>query len=363
MSQRRAVVQQGSTVVASRRGASKGLTLGLDLGDRVTHCALLDAQGRVTERGKVATTREALREQFAALPPSRVVLEVSTHSPWVSALFGQLGHDVIVANARAVRAVSSNPRKSDRVDAELLARLGRVDPELLRPIEHRGEAAQRDLTVLRARDTLVRARAMLINSARGLVKASGARLPPCDADAFHRHAPRAVPDELRSALEPLLEACATLTQQIRAYDREVEAMLVRHPVTQALRQLRGVGPLTSLAYVLIIDDPRRFARSRMVGPYLGLVPRRRQSGDRDPELHITKTGDRFLRKLLVESAQYMLGPFGEDSDLRRWGLQLAGEGSTARKRRAVVAVARKLAALLHHLWVNGDVYEPLRQAA
>jgi transposase len=342
---------------------SKVLTLGLDLGDRVTHFALLDMQGQVTERGKVETTRDALRARFAALPPSRVVLEVSTHSPWVSALFGQLGHGVIVANARAVKAVSNNPRKSDRVDAELLARLGRVDPGLLRPIEHRGEAAQHDLTLLRARDTLVRARAMLINSARGLVKASGTRLPKCDADAFHRQAAAAVPDELRSALEPLLEASATLTQQVRAYDREVEAMLVRYPATQALRQLRGVGPLTSVAYVLTIDDPRRFAHSRMVGPYLGLVPRRRQSGDRDPELHITKTGDGFLRKLLVECAQYMLGAFGEDSDLRRWGLRLAGEGSTARKRRAVIAVARKLAALLHHLWVDGEVYQPLRQAA
>ena len=140
-------------------------------------------------------------------------------------------------------------------------------------------------------------------------------------------------------------------------------MLARYPATAALRQLRGVGPLTSLAFVLTIDDPQRFAHSRMVGPYLGLVPRRQQSGERDPELHITRAGDQFLRKLLVECAQYMLGAFGEDCDLRRWGLRLAGEGSRARKRRAVVAVARKLATLLHHLWVSGEAYEPLRQAA
>jgi len=356
-------VQQVSTGVVGRRGMSEGLTLGLDLGDRTTHFAVLDVQGQIVERGTVATTREAFCQRFAKLPPSRVVLEVSTHSPWVSALFGQLKHAVIVANARAVKAVTSNPRKSDRVDAELLARLGRVDPELLHPIEHRGEEARRDLAMLRARDTLVRARSMLINSARGLVKAGGARLPKCEAEAFHRRAAEAVPAELRLALAPMLEVSASLTQQIRVYDRQIKAMLVRHPVTQVLRQLRGVGPLTSLAYVLTIDDPQRFARSRMVGPYLGLVPRRRQSGDRDPELHITKTGDTFVRKLLVECAQYMLGPFGEDCDLRSWGLRLAGEGSTARKRRAVVAVARKLAVLLHHLWVNGEAYEPLRQAA
>lgn len=356
-------MQQVTTVVAARSGMSTGLTLGLDLGDRTSHFALLDVEGQVVERGTVATTREALRQRFAQLPSSRVVLEVSTHSPWVSALLQELHHAVIVANARAVKAVSQNPRKSDRIDAELLARLARVDPALLHPLAHRGETAQRDLAVLRARDSLVRARSRLINSARGLVKAAGARLPMCGADAFHRRVVEAVPAELRPALEPLLEVCAALTQQLRAYDRQVEAMLLRYPETQQLRQLRGVGPLTSLAFVLTIDDPQRFTRSRMVGPYLGLVPRRRQSGDRDPELHITKTGDGFVRKLLVECAQYMLGPFGEDCDLRRWGLRLAGEGSTARKRRAVVAVARKLATLLHRLWVTGEVYEPLRQAA
>lgn len=356
-------MQQIITRVAGQRGISEGCTLGLDLGDRTTHFTVLDARGQAIERGSAPTTREGLRQRFEGLPRSRVVLEVSTHSPWVAALFGELGHEVIVANARAVKAVSHNQRKSDRVDAELLARLGRVDPALLHPLEHRGEAARRDLPVLRARDTLVRARSMIINSARGLVKASGARLPQCAAEAFHRRAADAVPVELQPALAPLLEASATLTQQIHGYDRQVEAMLDRYPATRALQQLRGVGPLTSLTFVLTIDDPERFSRSRMVGPYLGLVPRRQQSGERDPELHITKAGDRFLRKLLVECAQYTLGAFGADSDLRRWGLRLAGEGSKARKRRAVVAVARKLATLLHHLWVTGEVYEPLRQAA
>lgn len=356
-------MQQISTVIAGRRGMSEGDTLGLDLGDRTTHFCLVDVVGQVIERGSAPTTREGLRERFEALPRSRVVVEVSTHSPWVAALFNELGHEVIVANARALKAVSHNARKSDRVDAELLARLGRVDPALLKPLEHRADAARRDLPLLRARDTLVRARSMLINSARGLVKASGVRLGNCSAEAFHREAAKGVPAELQPALTPLIEACASLTQQIHAYDREVEAMLERYPATRALRQLRGVGPLTSLTFILTIDDPQRFARSRMVGPYLGLVPRRQQSGDRDPELHITKAGDHFLRKLLVECAQYMLGAFGEDCDLRRWGLRLAGEGSKARKRRAVVAVARKLATLLHRLWVTGELYEPLRQAA
>ena len=356
-------MQENITMVRGQRGMSEGRTVGLDLGDRTTHFIVLDAQGQAIERGSAPTTREGLRRRFEGLPASRVVLEVSTHSPWTAALFKELGHEVIVANPRAVKAISHNARKSDRVDAELLARLGRVDPALLKPIEHRADAARRDLPLLRARDTQVRARSMVINSARGLVKASGARLGKCSAEAFHREAAKGVPVELQPALTPLIEACASLTQQIRAYDRQVEAMLVRYPATEALRQVRGVGPITSLTFVLTIDDPQRFARSRMVGPYLGLVPHRQQSGDRDPELHITKAGDQLLRQLLVECAQYMLGTFGEDCDLRRWGLRLAGEGSKARKRRAVVAVARKLATLLHRLWVTGEVYEPLRQTA
>lgn len=342
---------------------SEGWTLGLDLGDRKTHFALLDVQGRVVERGVAATTREALRGRFASLPPSRVVLEVSTHSRWVSSLFGQLGHTVIVANARQVKAVSGNPRKSDRVDAELLARLGRVDPELLHPLRHRGEQAQSDLAVLRARDAVVRARTRLIVAARGLVKATGTRLPECSAEAFAHRAADALPAALRPALLPLLETIEELTRRIRGYDRELKTMLVRYPDARVLQQPRGVGPLTALAYMLTIDDPHRFRHSRMVGPYFGIVPQRRQSGERDPELHITKAGDPFVRRLLVQCAQYMLGPFGEDSDLRRWGLRLAGEGSSVRKRRAVVAVARKLATLLHHLWVTGEIYEPLRRAA
>lgn len=355
-------MREATTLFASPTEVTNRLTLGLDLGDRTTHYALFDG-GAVTERGSMPTTRGGLTERFATLPPSLVALEVSTHSPWVSALFERWGHTVIVANAREVQYISRSTRKSDRVDAEALARLARVDPELLHPVRHRGEEVQQDRAVLRARDALVRARTLLINNARGLAKTAGARLPQCSADSFHRRVPEAVPPELRPALTPLVEAVGALTEHIRDYDRQVQAMLSRYEETRLLQQPRGVGPLTALTYVLTIEDPGRFSRSRMVGAYVGLVPSRRQSGDRDPQLHISRAGDRMLRRLLVECAQYMLGAFGEDSDLRRWGLRLAGEGSRARKRRAVIAVARKLAALLHYLWVNGAIYEPLHQAA
>ena len=130
-----------------------------------------------------------------------------------------------------------------------------------------------------------------------------------------------------------------------------------------MRQVKGVGPITALAYVLTLENPELFAKSREVGPYLGLVPKQEDSGESQPQLGISKTGDTMVRKLLVGSAQYILGPFGPDTDLRRYGLRLCERGGKNAKKRAAVAVARKLAVLLHRLWVSGEVYEPLGYAS
>ena len=254
-----------------------------------------------------------------------------------------------------------NDSKDDRVDAEYLARVGRLDPALLKPITHRGEAAQADLAVLSSRDVLVRTRTLLINHTRGVVKAMGGRLPRCSAESFARRVGPHVPPALRPALAPVLAQLQQLTAAIRGVDREVERRCAeQYPATAQLRQVSGVGPVTALAYVLVLEDPRRFARSRAVGAYLGLRPRRSQSGERDPQLGITKGGNPFLRRLLVQGAQYILGPRGPDCDLRRHGERIAARGGKNAKKRAVIAVARKLAVLLHHLWISGAVYEPLR---
>ena len=164
-------------------------------------------------------------------------------------------------------------------------------------------------------------------------------------------------------MDPLLEEIGSLTARIRAFDKVIEELCAeKYPETEIVRQVTGVGPLTALAFVLAIEDPSRFARSRTVGAYFGLVPKQRDSGDQEPQLRIAKTGDEHVRRLLVGSAQYILGPFGPDCDLRRFGLALAARGGKNAKKRAAVAVARKLAVLLHRLWVTGAEYEPLRQA-
>jgi transposase len=264
-----------------------------------------------------------------------------------------------VANARKLRAIYHNPRKGDRADAETLARLARLDPELLSPIHHRSPQAQADLALLHSRDALIRSRTSLINHVRGIVKSSGARLPSCTANCFASKVRPAIPETLHPALLPVLDTIAALSQQIHDFDKMIEQLcLDKYPETKLLRKISGVGPITSLAYVLILEEPKRFAKSRDVGPAIGLVPRRDQSGDHDPQLRITKTGNSFLRRLLVSSAQYILGPFGPDCDLRRWGLKLAERGGKNAKKRAVVAVARKLSVLLHRLWKTGEIYDP-----
>jgi transposase len=339
----------------------QGITVGIDLGDRTSEVCVLEEGGQVQRRFRVATTATRLAKVLSRIPECRVVMEVGTHSPWVSRLVAGLGHEVIVANPRKVRLISQNEDKRDRVDAELLARLGRVDPKLLCPIRHRGEQAQRDRALLGVRDGLVRARTALVNQARGQAKALGLRLPRCTTEGFARRMRREGLEAAYPGMPLLVEQIDQLTQQIRALEREIDVLCERrYPETALLRQVPGVGALTALAYVLTLEDPRRFRRSRQVGAYVGLRPRRRQSGQGDPQLRITKAGDPFLRRLLVQCAQYILGRFGPDTDLRRFGERLMARGGRAARKKALVAVARKLAVLLHRLWATGEVYEPLR---
>ncbi len=342
----------------------RGVTVGVDIGDRYSHlCALDTATGEVLEEGRIPTTPTAFERRFSGSEPMRVAIEAGTHSPWISRALERLGHEVLVANARKLRIIYGEGNKSDRLDAENLARLARLDPGLLSPLKHRGEDSQAHMALVRSREALVGTRTKLVNHVRGAVKSFGARLPRCSAGAFARRAHADLPEPLRPALEPILDTIASLTERIRGYDRELEALSRDlYPETALLRQVQGVGPVTALSFVLILDDPSRFRTSRAVGAYAGLAPGERSSGESDPQQRITKRGDEMLRRLLVQSAHHILGPFGRDSDLRRHGLKIAGRGGKNAKKRAVVAVARKLSVLLHRLWLGGEEYEPLYNA-
>jgi transposase len=273
------------------------------------------------------------------------------------------GHEVIVANPVKVALITQNVQKRDPVDAEYLARLARFDRALLFPIQHRGEQAQIDLQVIRTRDVAVHVRAKVINHIRGAVKSFGGRLSKCSTEAFVNTTRKEIPEALKKALEPMFSQIDQLTKTIKGYERQVLKLVEeRYPEVEMVAQIKGVGALTGLAFVLVLEDARRFASSRSVGPYLGLTSKKDQSGDSDPQRGITKAGNRLLRRLLVQSAHYIQGPFGEDSDLRRHGEKIATRGGKRAKKRATIAVARKLSVLMHRLWVNGETYEPLRNS-
>src|SRR6266404_4633473 len=364
---RRPAMKKNNTVKQSpkrvRVRETGPITIGMDVGDKTSRYCVLGGNGEVQSEGSVGTSRKAMAGKFSGIKRCRIALEVGTHSPWLSRLLSGLGFEVIVANARQVQLISASSRKNDRLDAGMLGRLGRVDPQLLRPIRHRSEQAQADLMTIRMRAALVEARTGLVNAARGFTKALGERLPACDTDAMGVEKLAALPAGLRARLQPLMEEIESLTDQIKKLEAHIEQIARTHyPETELLRQVSGVGTLIALTFVLTVEDRERFPKSRDVGCYVGLRPRQSESGQSQPQLRITKEGDRYLRTLLVQGAHCILSRRGPDTDLKRWGLKLAARGGKNGKKRAIVAVARKLAVLLHRLWVCGEVYEPLRNS-
>jgi transposase len=339
-------------------------TIGVDLGDRYSAYSVIDqATGTETDHGRIRTTPQAFERFFAGRRTSRAVLEVGTHSPWTSRIVAAQCPETFVANPRELRFIFKNQRKSDRVDACALARVGRLDPELLSPIRHRAEPAQYDLALIRARAALVSARTKLVNSLRGLIKATGSRLKKQGAASIGGRTIDRVPECLREALQPMLYAIEALTDEIKTYDKRIDKLATEsYPETGVLTQIPGVGNLTALAYMLTLEDPAHFQQSRDVGAFLGLVPRRDQSGETDKQLRITKAGDRVVRTLLVQCAHHILGRNGPPCDLKTYGERIAARGGKIAKRKAVVAVARKLAVLMHTLWRTGEVYAPDRAA-
>ena len=341
------------------------LTIGLDLGDEWAHFCGLDASKKKVLEGRVAMTDKALRKQFPKSRPARIALEAGAQSAWVCRLLKALRHEVIVAQPRKLRLIYCNDKKCDRIDAEQLATFARLDPTVLHPIEHRDLKTQADLATVEARALVVATRTKHINHVRGVCKSFGVRLPSCSTESFHRKVEKLIPPSLQEALNPMLQMLGQLTESIAGYDDAIATLCKKkyRKATGAMQQVAGVGPVVSLTFALKVGDEHRFKKSRLLGAWVGLRPRLDQSGKTNRQLGITRAGDAALRRLLIQAAHYTLGPFGPDSDLRTWGLKLAGQGNPRAKKTAVVAVARKLAVLMHRLWITGEVYEPLRQTA
>lgn len=333
------------------------LTIGIDVGDRRSHACVVDRSRTPLEEFSFETNALRLCRKLRR-EPCQVILEVGPHSRWMQRSLEELGHTVRVVDARKIQLISRGNLKTDQRDARTLAQLGAGVPELLGDIRHRSDQAQADLTVLLTRDHFVQLRTATINRIRGVLKASGVKVPRMSTQAFHRCVGELVPVALQPGIVPLLEELKSLHQRIRSLDKEVDSMAGRYPAVAKLSAVSGVGNLTALAFVLSLDEPRRFKKSREVGPFVGLTPRKHASGETDPQLSITRSGNPFLRRILVQAAHYILGPFGPDCLLRRHGKRIVERGGKHAKKRAAVAVARKLAVLLHRLWVSETPYDP-----
>jgi transposase len=336
-------------------------TIGIDLGDKTSRYAIVNREGEVVEEGNFRNQVSSIQKQFGKMGRARIALETGAQSGWISRELTRLGHEVIVANAREVKWITASDKKNDRVDAKKLALLARADVRLLAPVELRSAEQQVELTLIRARDAVVRARTLLVNAARGLAKALGHRLPPTVTVTFGARALAVLPEPLQAALKALLEQIDDLGRRIASLDQAVDQTAAKHPEIEPMTQIAGVGKLTALTLVLTLGRADRFVHSRDVAGYLGLRPRQHQSGASDPQLRISKSGDPYLRKLLVQCAHHILGHFGKPSALRTWGLAISGSKTATKK--AVVAVARKLAVLLHRLWVTGESYKPFPKMA
>lgn len=346
---------------SNRKEQTRPEVIGIDLGDKVSRYVVLNEDGEVVEEGTFRNQITSIEKHFRG-EPRRIALEVGAQSAWIARQLKQLGHEVIVANARQVKWITASDQKSDRVDAKKLAWLARADVRLLAPIEHRTAEQQTELSLIRARDAVVRARTLLVNAARGIAKNFGQRLPATVTATFGKRAISIVPPMLQPALTGLLEQIDALGRQILDYEERIAQAGANHPEVERLTGIPGVGTLTALTFVLTLGRAERFSHSRDVAAYLGLRPRQRQSGGLDPQLGISKSGDKYLRMLLVQCAHHTLGHWGPDSALRQWGLAKGG-GAKGAGRRAVVAVARKLAVLLHRLWVTGESYKPFPKVA
>ncbi len=344
----------------NRTSKSSSCVIGIDLGRKTSHAAVV-LDGRLIEEFSIAGTRAAFTKAFENRERCRVVMEVCGSSPWVSRLLTDLGYEVLVVAFDSLKVAFKQRQKNDKSDARALALMGATCLPLLRRVEHRTEAHQRDLATLRIRDTLVRNRTALVNEVRGIMNSLGVPLPTCSTSVFAKRIHPLLSEEVQQLVAPALRQIAALTQEIKQIDRAIEARApAAYPVVTLLSQVNGVGTLTAYSFVLTVNDPSRFQNTRSVGSYFGLVPRQYQSGNSNPQMSITKAGNGYVRRLLVQSAQYILEPFGKDSDLRRYGLAIAARGGPRAKKRAVVAVARRLSVLLLSLWKTGEEYEPLR---
>lgn len=329
--------------------------VGIDVHQKYSQVCELSLNGVVESECQIPTTRSSLNRWFGKRDDLRIVVESSGVSRWVVRVLKEMGHEVTVVNPRRVRLIAESTLKTDRIDAEVLARLSCFGEGLLPTVYQRSEESANVQTRLRVRSTLVRSKVAMVNSLKGSLRNRGYRLR---GQAIRRVIANLVamelPSELRQSLDPLVEALLEVDERLRAVNAEIREECQENRLLKRLQTVPGVGPVVSLAYVSWIDDPTRFRSSRQVGPYLGLRPKVRRSAEFEFRGRITREGNPELRRLLTQAAHCFLRT-QQDSALKQWALDLE---KRAGKKKAIVALARKLAVLMHRLWVTGHDFEP-----
>lgn len=340
---------------ATERRATMVEYVGLDVSKEATAYCVKDEKGKILARGKVASDPDAL---FAVLKehclcPERIVLETGTLSNWLCRELRKRGLPVTIVDARRAHAVLRlQHNKTDDNDAAVLADLARTG--FYRSVAVKSERAQKRRALLTARDHLVGQLRSRGNVIRGLLGTFGIRLAK-GTGKFERRVRAALAErpDLAVIFEPLLGERAALHDAIEQLDRAVEAVAKSDPACRLLMTAPAVGPVTALAYVATIDEPERFAKSRAVGAYVGLTSRRNQSGEMDYSGRISKQGDRMLRALLYGAANSLLTRIRRAHPLRTWTRQLKKKVG---HRKACVALARKLAVILHRMLITGEAF-------
>ena len=337
--------------------------VGFDVSKEETAFCVKDAVGRILSRGKVATDPrtlfEALKEH--CLCPERIVLETGTLSGWLARELSKLGIAIDVIDARQAHAVMRlQHNKTDANDAEIPAEIARTG--FCRPVAVKSETAQQDRVLLKARAHLVGVRRDTENTIRGLLASLGMRFAKGSAKLASR-VREALQDhpELVTTLEPLLSAVVALRCESERLDKALRTRAKGDPACRLLMTVPGVGPVTALAYAATIGDAERFAKSRTVGAYVGLTSRRWQSGEMDYSGRISKHGDAMLRALLYEAANSLLTVVRRAHPLKDWARRVRKRTS---HKKACVALARKLAVILHRMLITGEAFRwPEKQAA
>ena len=336
-------------------------TIGADVSDRTTKiCVMTKAEGgerRIVLETTCATTKAGLEEAFSKFDRSwPVAFETGTHCRWMDGVFRKMGFKTIVGNPGKIPSITKSNTKNDRNDARELARLAIADPAMLHPVFLRDEVYQQMLRFHHARNMLISQRTQSINQIRGFAKSVGHRIECSSTEKFHEQGKAGWPRELEECAWPLMGMLKTINLKIKAYDKLI-ARLAERPefksMVERVRVVYGVGIIGSTVFVAAIGGrPDRFAHTRDIGPYFGMIPKQEQSGDDDKQLHITHAGADIVRTTLVECAGVVMMDKSKDTDLKLKGLRIAMHGGKIARKKAKVAVARGLAvamlALMQH---------------